>query len=96
MARFIKHRDITCSFPGCPRLARNSQNDHPIPSPKGRSTAANMDSQCTHHHQGNNQGGHQTLPLPPGARHRTTPQCPHQGSRTNGAADRQADSADRK
>jgi hypothetical protein len=73
LARFIKHRDITCSFPGCLRLARDSQNDHLIPWPKGRSEAANMDCKCTHHHQAKTHGGYQTERLPNGAIRWTTP-----------------------
>ncbi len=51
LARFIKTRDLTCTFPGCRRLARDCQSDHLVPWPQGPSTARNTSSECTHHHQ---------------------------------------------
>ena len=73
LARYVKHRDLTCSFPGCPRLACNSQNDHLDPWPSGTSTPDNIDSKCTHHHQAKTHGGYQTARLPGGAILWTTP-----------------------
>ena len=52
LARFIKTRDLTCTFPGCQLLARNCQNDHIIEWSKGGLTNEhNTSSECTHHHQ---------------------------------------------
>ncbi len=51
LARFIKTRDLTCTFPGCRRLARHCQSDHLVPWPQGPSTTRNTSSECTHHHQ---------------------------------------------
>ncbi len=51
MARFIKHRDLTCTFPGCRRLARDCQNDHLDAWPIGPTTVHNTSSECVHHHQ---------------------------------------------
>jgi hypothetical protein len=50
-ARFIKARDTTCVFPGCPRLARYCQNDHVKEFPKGKTDVENAASECIHHHQ---------------------------------------------
>jgi hypothetical protein len=73
LARFVKHRDLACSFPGCRRLARDSQNDHLIPWPRGASDADNIDSKCTHHHQAKTHGGFTTVRLPSGSIRWTTP-----------------------
>ena len=43
--------DLTCTFPGCPRLAQHCQNDHLTPWPTGPSAPHNTSSECTHHHQ---------------------------------------------
>ncbi len=51
IARFLKIRDLTCTFPACPRLARDCQSDHIIPWPQGPTAARNGSSECTHHHQ---------------------------------------------
>ncbi len=51
LSRFIKTRDLTCTFPACRRLARDCQSDHLVPWPQGPSTARNTSSECTHHHQ---------------------------------------------
>jgi hypothetical protein len=73
LARFVKFRDIGCSFPGCARLARDAQNDHLIPWPQGRSDAANMDSKCGHHHQAKTHGHFRTARLADGTIRWTTP-----------------------
>ena len=67
LARHIKTRDVTCSFPGCPRLARDCQNDHVIPWPQGTSTAGNLRSCCVHHHQSKTEGCFTVLALPDGS-----------------------------
>ena len=51
IARFLKVRDTTCTFPGCPRLARDCHSDHLVPWPQGPTTARNGSSECVHHHQ---------------------------------------------
>ncbi len=73
LARFVKHRDITCSFPGCRRLAWCTENDHLLPWPAGRTTADNIDSKCKHHHQAKTHGGYHTERLTNGAIRWTTP-----------------------
>ena len=73
LARFVKLRDICCSFPGCPRLARDAQNDHLIPWPRGATAAANVDSKCGHHHQAKTHGRFQSIRLADGTIRWTTP-----------------------
>ena len=73
LARFVKHRDITCSFPGCPRLAWNTENDHLLPWPHGRTSSENIDCKCKHHHQAKTHGRYQTTRLPDGGIRWTTP-----------------------
>ena len=51
MARHVKARDVTCTFPGCPKLARACQNDHITPWPAGPTHLDNITSECIHHHQ---------------------------------------------
>ena len=50
--------DLSCSFPGCPRLAWDSENDHLLPWPQGRTTTWNIDCKCKHHHQAKTHGGY--------------------------------------
>ena len=50
LARFIKVRDVTCTFPVCTLLARRCDNDHVVPWPQGPTTADNTSSECKHHH----------------------------------------------
>jgi hypothetical protein len=73
LARFIKLRDITCSFPSCRRLARDAQNDHLDPWPRGATDAINTDSKCGHHHQAKTHGGFQSVRLADGTIRWTTP-----------------------
>jgi hypothetical protein len=42
---------VTCTFPGCPRLAQRCQNDHLTPWPQGPTHIDNAASECVHHHQ---------------------------------------------
>ena len=51
LARHVKTRDQTCTFPGCLRLAQACQNDHVTPYPHGPTSEHNIASECTHHHQ---------------------------------------------
>jgi hypothetical protein len=51
LARHVKARDATCTFPGCHRNAQTCQSDHVVEWPLGKSTEHNIRSECTHHHQ---------------------------------------------
>jgi hypothetical protein len=51
LAYFVRARDVTCRFPGCTRSAEKCQLDHRSEYPTGRTSAANLDSLCVHHHQ---------------------------------------------
>ncbi len=55
MARHVKARDVTCTFPGCPKLAQSCQNDHLTPWPTGPTHLDNIASECVHHHQSKTQ-----------------------------------------
>jgi hypothetical protein len=46
---------VTCTFPGCPKLARACQNDHLTPWPTGKTHLDNIASECIHHHQSKTQ-----------------------------------------
>jgi hypothetical protein len=50
LKRFLELRDRTCIFPGCPRRAMDSDKDHLIPWPRGRTCALNLGSECRPHH----------------------------------------------
>lgn len=67
LARHVKTRDLTCTFPGCPRLAVACQNDHVVPWPLGPSTAGNVRSCCVHHHQGKTEGAFTATTQPDGS-----------------------------
>lgn len=51
LARWIKARDVTCTFPGCTLLAQRCQTDHVVAWPKGATSSCNGASECVHHHQ---------------------------------------------
>ncbi|HEY3259372.1 MAG TPA: DUF222 domain-containing protein [Pseudonocardiaceae bacterium] len=51
LADFVRARDVTCRFPGCTRPAEKCELDHRIEYPQGRTSAANLDALCVHHHQ---------------------------------------------
>ena len=51
LARWIKARDVTCTFPGCTRLAQRCQLDHVVAYPAGPTAHANGACECVHHHQ---------------------------------------------
>ncbi|HEY3259528.1 MAG TPA: DUF222 domain-containing protein, partial [Pseudonocardiaceae bacterium] len=50
LADFVRARDLTCRFPGCTRPAEKCELDHRIEYPRGRTSAANLDALCPHHH----------------------------------------------
>ena len=51
LAAWIRHRDTTCTFPGCPKLAQHCQLDHVVEHPHGPTAAHNGALECVHHHQ---------------------------------------------
>jgi hypothetical protein len=51
LARWIRARDITCTFPGCHLLAQRCELDHVLAYPQGTTEACNGACECTHHHQ---------------------------------------------
>jgi hypothetical protein len=54
----VRHRDVTCRFPGCRRAARYCDNDHTHPHAKGGPTAAcNLKCLCRSHHRLKQQPG---------------------------------------
>jgi hypothetical protein len=72
LARHVKTRDQTCTFPGCRRLARECQNDHIVRWPEGPTSDDNIASECPHHHQGKH-GYFAVRRTPDGTLHWTTP-----------------------
>jgi hypothetical protein len=51
LARWIRSRDISCTFPGCQLLARRCEVDHVVEYPKGPTEHGNGACECVHHHQ---------------------------------------------
>ena len=51
LARWIRTRDVTCTFPGCHLLAQRCQLDHLTAYPKGKTEHCNGACECVHHHQ---------------------------------------------
>jgi Domain of unknown function (DUF222) len=52
MADHVRHRDVTCRFPGCRRAARRCDVDHAQPWAQGGSTkSCNLQCLCRHHHR---------------------------------------------
>ncbi|MDX6199465.1 MAG: hypothetical protein QOJ79_2616 [Actinomycetota bacterium] len=51
LRRFLEARDRTCVFPGCGRPARKTDKDHRRPWPAGKTSAANGECLCRHHHR---------------------------------------------
>ena len=51
LARWIKTRDVTCTFPGCHLLAQRCELDHVVAFPRGLTEARNGACECVHHHQ---------------------------------------------
>lgn len=50
LARFVRRRDLTCRFPGCPMPADLCDIDHVIPYPVGPTHASNLACLCRKHH----------------------------------------------
>ncbi len=52
LKRWLEVTDVTCAFPGCTRLARNSDIDHIVDRQFGGETrAGNLVHLCRHHHR---------------------------------------------
>jgi hypothetical protein len=55
MAEHVRHRDLTCTFPGCRVPAEACDLDHLVPydpgDPAGRTAARNLAPDCRHHHR---------------------------------------------
>lgn len=52
LKRWLAVTDVLCTFPGCGRLARNSDIDHTVDRQYGGATrAANLAHLCRHHHR---------------------------------------------
>lgn len=51
LRRFIVHRDRTCRFPGCARIAKHADVDHTVAwEHGGKTTPDNLACLCRHHH----------------------------------------------
>ncbi|VEG49381.1 HNH endonuclease signature motif containing protein [Mycolicibacterium chitae] len=50
LATFVRLRDLTCRFPGCPRPAFATDIDHTRPYPHGPTHPANLGCYCRKHH----------------------------------------------
>ena len=50
LARLIRAREPYCRMPGCRRTATNSDLDHTIPWPRGKTTPTNLGPICRRHH----------------------------------------------
>lgn len=51
LRRFIQHRDRTCRFPGCSRIAHHADVDHTVDWQfGGKTTPDNLACLCRHHH----------------------------------------------
>jgi hypothetical protein len=51
LAQHVRDRDRWCVVPGCTEPAVRCDLDHRVPFPDGRTTAANLESRCRHHHR---------------------------------------------
>jgi hypothetical protein len=51
LRRVLQHRDRTCVFPGCTRLASQADIDHRTPWPAGRTSTENCQCLCRRHHR---------------------------------------------
>ena len=49
--RFIRHRDTTCTAPGCRRTAVRCDVDHIVPHPLGPTCPCNLHALCRRHHR---------------------------------------------
>ena len=51
LRRWIQTRDVSCTFPGCQRLAQRCEIDHVLAYPLGETSHGNGACECVHHHQ---------------------------------------------
>ncbi len=51
VAALVAARDRTCAFPTCRQRAETCDQDHVVPWPRGRTTPANLLSECRSHHR---------------------------------------------
>lgn len=49
--RFVRHRDTTCTAPGCRRTAVRCDVDHIVPHPLGPTCPCNLHPVCRRHHR---------------------------------------------
>ncbi len=66
LARFVRCRDLTCSFPGCDQPAINCDIDHSVPYPYGPTHPSNNSLKCRTHHLVKTFCGWTDLQLPDG------------------------------
>jgi hypothetical protein len=66
LARFVRCRDLTCSFPGCDQPAINCDIDHSVPYPYGPTHPSNNSLKCRTHHLLKTFCGWTDLQLPDG------------------------------
>jgi hypothetical protein len=66
LTRFIRNRDLKCSFPGCDQPAANCDIDHSVPYPHGPTHASNNSLKCRIHHLLKTFCGWTDLQLPDG------------------------------
>ena len=66
LARFIRCRDLTCSFPGCDQPAARCDIDHSVPYPLGPTHPSNNSLKCRIHHLLKTFCGWTDLQLPDG------------------------------
>jgi hypothetical protein len=50
LTRFLRYRDLTCSFPGCDKDAVDCDIDHSLPYPYGPTHPSNTSHKCRIHH----------------------------------------------
>jgi hypothetical protein len=73
LRRYITHRDIHCTFPGCRHPAHRCDIDHAQPWPTGHTTTTNLHTVCRRHHRAKTTGGWTVTPHPNETRTWTSP-----------------------
>jgi hypothetical protein len=67
LAEFVRARDRTCRFPGCPRPARRTELDHQHPWESGGfTTPDNLECLCSRHHHLKHEAGWTVIGNPNG------------------------------
>ena len=67
LARFVRYRDLTCTFPGCDQPAIKCDIDHSVPYPLGPTHPSNNSLKCRIHHLLKTFCGWTDLQLPDGS-----------------------------